>query len=164
MAKQIGPSLVDRKILDMFANGSTPDEVERETGIPALSALARARDHLSSIDLWDEVEQRRLLAHSLKQVKAKIESFGDLMDPKLLQSYTNLVTSIDKIQDKARAITDEEMTRLAQAQAQQIVALVSVAYNRVRELLAEEYPEVNVDYITTAFYEAIQENTPQIEA
>lgn len=164
MAKAQGPGLLDRKILDLFANGATPEEVEAETYVPALTALARARELLASADLWDEMEQRRLLAHSLKGIKQQVENNFDPTDAKILQSYTNLVGTIDKIQDKQRAISDEELKKLAMTQAEMMLRMIEMSFTRVRQLLSEEYPEVDLGRIDTLFFDDLRTNSKQIEA
>lgn len=161
MANRI--SLVDKKLLDMFANSYTPEEVEDETGVPALQAIARARELLASIDVWDEVEQRRLLAHSLKRVKEQIESALDVTDPKMIQSYSNLVGMIDKIQDKQRAITDNEIEKLALAQSRTMLRLIEAAFFEARKVLSTDYPMVDLGRIDAVFYEQLEEQTEILE-
>jgi hypothetical protein len=156
-------SLIDKRLLDLFSNSYTPDEVEQETGIPALQAVARTRELLASIDVWDEVEQRRLLAHSLKKAKEQVESIGDMTDPKLLQSYTNLVGTIDKIQDKARAISDQEIEKLAIAQGRHMLNMIEASFFRARELLSQEYPEVDLGRIDTVFWAGVEEQSQVLE-
>lgn len=156
-------SLLDKRILDLFANSYTPEQVEEELGVPAVQAVTRARELLASVDVWDEVEQRRLLAHSLKKVKEAVESQMDPTDPKLLQSYTNLVSTIDKVQDKVRRVTDEEIEKLAQAQARNMLRMIEAAYFRARELLSNEYPEIDLGRIDTVFYDALEEQTEVLE-
>lgn len=164
MAKNlIGPSLVDRKILDLFANGYTPNEVEEETYVPAATALQRARELLASIDLWDEIEQRRLLVHSMKKVKELMEN-ADLTEPKLAQAYTNLLIAIDKTQEKVRTISEAEMEKLAAAQARQMIRLIEMSFSHARQLLSAEYPDVDLGKIDDAFYTGLRENTLEIEA
>lgn len=162
MTKRVGPSLLNRKILDLFANGYTPNEVEAETGVPAAAALADARELLASTDVWDEVEQRRLLVHSMRRVKAQVED-ADLTDPKILQAYTNLLIAIDKTQEKVRAISDIEMEKLAAAQARQMIRLIEMSFSHARTLLANEYPMVDLGRIDDVFYEALRDNAGEIE-
>ena len=154
---------MDRKMLDMFANGATPEEVQAETYVPALTALARVREILASADIWDEMEQRRLLLHSLKKIKEQVEASMDHSDAKIIQAYSNLTNGIDRIQSTARAITDAEMEKLAMAQAQQMIRLIEMSFTHARKLLAEEYPEVDLGRIDSVFYEALKENAGEIE-
>lgn len=150
-------------MLDLFANGATPQEVEEETGVPAMTALARARELLASTDIWDEMEQRRLLLHSLKKIKEQVEASMDHSDAKIIQAYSNLTNGIDRIQSSARAITDAEMEKLAMAQAQQMIRLIEMSFSHARRLLAAEYPEVDLGRIDDVFYEALHENAGEIE-
>lgn len=161
MAKRV--SLLDKKILDLFANSYTPEQVEEETGFPAVQAVARTRELLASVDVWDEVEQRRLLAHSLKKAKEQVESMGDLTDPKLLQSYTNLVGTIDKIQDKQRRVSDEEIEKLAAAQARQMLRMIEASFYRAREILKSEHPQIDLGRIDAAFFDSMEEQTQILE-
>jgi hypothetical protein len=161
--KQIGPSLTDRKIMTLFANGASPEEVEAATYVPAATALQRARDILASTDIWDEIEQRRLLLHSLKGIKGRVEDEMDFSDAKVIAAYSNMAKVINEIQTTARAITDDEMDKLARAQASQMIRLIEMSFTHARKLLAEEYPEVDLGRIDTVFYDALRENAGEIE-
>jgi hypothetical protein len=56
------------------------------------------------------------------------------------------------------------MEQLALAQAAQMIRLIEASFTRARKLLSEEYPEVDLGRIDSVFYEALREDTKQIEA
>lgn len=162
MAKQL--ALVDRKLLDLAANGYSPDEIAAETYIPPEQAVARIKELLASHDVWDEVETRRLAVHSLQRLKAQVEAVIDPSNPKAVEGLTKTVLAIDKLQSKTAAISDSELERLAVLQASRIVQLFEMAYGRARALLSEEYPEVDLGRIDDVMLAGLQQFAPEIEA
>lgn len=165
MAKEIGLSLLDKKLLDAASNGYTPDQMEAEFFIPAAQAKARVSELLASVDIWDEVEQRRMLVYSMRRVKQQIEEYGIEADnPKHIEAYAKLIQAIDKLQSKTAAISDAELEKIAAAQGRQIVRLVEAAFYHARERLIELYPDVDLGQIDTAFWEGMSEVAGEIEA
>ena len=47
----------DRKILELFASGLSPQEVEEKMGVPAAHALVRCKEILASRDVFDEIKR-----------------------------------------------------------------------------------------------------------
>lgn len=159
-----GLSLLDRRLLDLASNGYTPDEISQEVFIPPEQAVGRIKELLASHDIYDEVETRRLAVHSLQKLKGQVEAAMDPANPKAVEALTKTVLAIDRLQSKTAAISDSELERLAQLQAIQIVQLIELAYGRARQLLADEYPEVDLGRIDDVFHSSVQEVVPQIEA
>lgn len=160
-----GPSLFQRKLLDAAANGDTPEEMSEQFFIPAAQAVATVRALLASQDVWDEIEQRKLNTHSLKRMKAEIEKATvDVSNPKHIESYTKLILAIDRITDKPMKITDAELERVGQAQAKALLQMMEMAYNRAKQLLAADFPFLDLTDVDQAFNEGLRDAAIAIEA
>lgn len=160
-----GLTLLERKILDAAASGMTPTEISEAYYMPAEQVVAKVRDLLAQRDVWDEIEQRKLLVHSLHTVKRQIEQLSvDVSDPKHIEAYTKLVLAIDRISEKQTKITDAELDRVSAAQASVLVQMVQMAYNRAKQLLSAEYPYIELDVIDGAFDEGLRDAVALIEA
>lgn len=158
-------SILDRKLLDAAANGMSPAEMEEEFFVPAAQAVATVRALLSQRDIWDEIEQRKLMAHSLMQRKSEIERLTiDVADPKHIEAYTKLVLAIDRITDKPMKITDAELERVGQAQAKALLQMIEMAYNRAKQLLTTDFPFLDLTDIDEAFNEGLRDAARVIEA
>lgn len=158
-------SILDKKLLGYAANGYTPEQIAEETYVPAEQAIARIKELLASNDIWDEVEQRRLAVYSLQQLKSQVERVGvDVTNPKAIEAYTKLVAMIDRVESKTKAISDNELERLAIMQAQRLVQLFEMAYGRARQLLADEYPDIDLGRIDDAIQDGLREFSGQMNA
>lgn len=163
MAGQL--SLLDRKLLDAAAIGMTANEMEEEFFIPAAQAIGRVRELLAQKNIWDEIEQRKLMAHSLMQRKAEIEKATiDVENPKHIEAYTKLILAIDRITDKPMKISEEELQRVGQAQAKAMLQMIEMAYGRAKQLLAEDYPYLDLSEIDEKFHEGLRDAARVIES
>lgn len=163
MAK--GLSLLDKRLVEMAANGATPDEMEESAFIPAAQAITRVKEILASQDIWDEVEQRRLAVYSLQKLKGQVEASGiDATNPKMVEAYTKLLAMVDRLQSKTAAISDSELERLAVMQASRFVQVFEMAYGRARQLLSQDYPEVDLGRIDDVMWEGLRQSAGEIEA
>ena len=159
-------SLRDQNLLDRTLKGESPALIAEETGVPATDVVRRIKEMLSTRDVFSEIEQRRILVYGLQDLYSRAINFLDSFDPengsdmaKMIDSTTKLITSIDQLQSAQGKISDDEINRAAAAQAQQIMRFVNASYQRARELLAEEYPEVDIERIDGAFQEGLREVT-----
>ena len=78
---------------------------------------------------------------------------------KMIDSVTKVIDSIDRLQSAQSKISDDELERAAAAQAAKMMQFIQASYQRARELLAEEYPEVDIERIDGAFQEGLREVT-----
>ena len=152
-----GLSLHDRRLLDLAANGASGEEIEQSLGIPAAEAIVRVREILRSRDVWDEVEKRQLLLHSAHKLKAKIEEAFDAEDPKKIAGYLSTLRLVGEMLDKSGRLSDEELERVTKAQAMKMLQFIEAGYSRARELLATEYPNVELEMIDNAFHAGMRE-------
>lgn len=158
-------TILDRKILDSAAAGMSPAEISEQYYMPAEQVVSKVRELLAQRDVWDEIEQRKLLVHSLLKVKGQIEAYTvDASDPKHIEAYTKLILAIDRISEKQTKITDAELDRVSAAQAAVLVQMVEMAYNRAKQLLATEYPYIELDLIDGVFTRGLQDAAALVEA
>ena len=154
-------TLRDEKLVELFAAGRSPREVEEELGIPAEKALIRCKEILESRDVFTQMENRQLLIVQLKNLYRRasdlLESSGLKDWPKGVEAITKLIDQTYKIQVQEQAISDDEIKRQTMAQSAILIQVVQMAYERARKLLATDYPQVNLNLIDAAFAEGLQE-------
>lgn len=150
-------SLQDRRLIDLAANGLSPEEIENTTGVPGAEVVVRIRDILRSRDIWTDLERRQLLLHSAHKLKDKVEGFLQADDPKSVQAYLNTLKMVSDMLDKQGTISDDEIERVTRAQASKMLKLIEAGYGHARQLLSEEYPNVDTALIDAAFHEGLRE-------
>lgn len=163
MAKDI--ALRDKQLLEAAANHYSGDEMEAKFGIPAAEAIMVVRRLLASRDVWDEIEQRKLIMGSLYKVKERLEENLDevLDEPKLLGEYTKLINSLDRMIDKQKTVTDDELRQISAAQSNKMLHLIELAYYRARDLLIAEYGNfIDLKMIDGAFREGMKQAHAEI--
>ena len=155
------PSLLARQILERTVEGETPSDIADRYGIPELEVVSTVKELLATGDVYTDLEERRMLVYKLKALLKRAESFLDYTDirtaPKLLDSANNLIKSIAEMQEKQQTISDEETRKLALQQAALIMEVVQASYQRARDLLAQEYPDVDVQRLDTVFQTGVKE-------
>ena len=155
------PSLLARQILERTVEGETPSDIADRYGIRELEVVSTVKELLATGDVYTDLEERRMLVYKLKALLKRAESFLDYTDirtaPKLLDSANNLIRSIAEMQEKQQTISDEETRKLALQQAALIMEVVQASYQRARDLLAQEYPDVDVQRLDTVFQTGVKE-------
>jgi len=150
-------ALQDKRLIDLAANGLSPEEIEKQTGVPGAEVVVRIRDILRSRDIWTDLERRQLLLHSAHKLKDKVERFLQADDPKSVQMYLNTLKVVSDMLDKQGTISDDEIQQVTRAQAGAMMQMIEAGYGRARELLSEEYPNVDMAMIDMAFKEGLRE-------
>lgn len=152
-------TLRDKNLIEGAANGLSGDELEARYGIPAAQAIVRVRELLAAKDVWDQVEQRKLLMHSVFRIKEQIETeMIDTDKPKETEAYLRVINTLSMLLDKQGKISSEELEVVTRAQAKELLRLVEAAYVRARDLLTEEYGMlVDVSMIDDAFHSGLRE-------
>lgn len=155
--------LIDTKLLQAAANGYSPEEMFKKypsIGSAAAAAL-RVKEILASRDIWSEQESQQLLLHSAYAVKEQMEGLLDDLDalddvPKHIDVYVKLLKTMDGILEKRKKITQDEMEKITQSHARALLRMIEAGYQRARDLLAAEYPMVDLLEIDAAFNEGMQ--------
>lgn len=157
-------SLLDQELLNMAANHKSPAQMEAELDIPAAQAAVRVRELLRSTDIWSEIEERRLLLHSLYSLKSRVEDNLDLDNPKSVEALTKILDLIGKRLDSVSSITETELDRVTTVQARKLLQLVMAATDYARDLLGQEYPSNILDDVDHALQEGLRRAAEEIEA
>lgn len=151
----------DDRILEMFANGASPQAVSEELGITSEYALFRVKEILKEDDIFDTIEKRKLLIYQLKSLYARASNMLDTIasDKSWAQgvaAITKLIETTYNIQVKEQLQSAEDIEAATKAQAYILIRAVEMSYNKARTLLIEEYPEIDVDVIDAAFQEGLE--------
>jgi len=155
----------DDALLKAAADGWSGQEIEEELGIPAAKAVLRIKELLKQNDFWTDIERRQLLMHELYRIKNKIQKQTEnYIDDKMGEVLLKTIKTIDEILDKTGKITDEQLMKVSQAQAGTMLQLIKAAFDRAKEVLSAEYPDVDVKVIEVAFNDALAEKAKEIEA
>ncbi len=164
MAKRL--SLRDQNLLSRTLRGESPAAISEETGVDPVIIVNRVKEMLDSRDVFSEIEQRRILVYGLQDLYDRAIQFMDSFEfedggqmAKMIGSITTIIESIDRLQSAQSKISDDELERAAAAQAAKMMQLIQLSYQRARELLSEEYPEVDLELIDGAFQEGLREVT-----
>lgn len=155
-------TLRDHKILELFAEGRTALEVSETLGVTTEYAHQRVKQLLAEGDIFDTIEQRKLLIYQLKSLHAKANDFldnvaGDKSWAQGIAAITKLIETTYDIQVREEAQSAEEIETATKAQAVVIIRAVELAYQRARDLLTEEYPQVDILKIDAAFEKGLEE-------
>lgn len=169
MAEQ-GLTLRDDRLLRAAANGWSGEDMAAEYDITAAQAIVRVKDILASRDPWTQIEKKQLLLHSAYALKETIEAAIASVDVgstdrsiKVVEAYIKLLKTVSEVLDKQSSITESELETITRSQARALMQLVVAGYNRARDLLAEEYPDVDLLILDEAFQVGMREATERDE-
>lgn len=135
-------ALRDRRLLDGAANNMSGEELAQISGMPPAQAVTRVREILKSRDIFDEIEKKKLVLHSVYSLKAKIEDYEaqvDIKNPKAAEAYLKVLEALDKMLDKQGKVSEAEMAAAAKAQAGMMAVIITKGYMKARGWLQEEY-------------------------
>lgn len=163
MAGLTKKTLRDDRILELFAAGKSAKEVSEVLGLTPEYALQRVKELLENEDIFDTIEKRKLLVYQLKTLHTKASDMLDNMasDKSWAQgvaAITKLIETTYEIQVREEATNAEEIEAATRAQAAILIRVVERSYQRARELLANEYPEVDLVRIDAAFEQGLIES------
>lgn len=139
-----GTSVLDDVLLKAAADGRSPQEMERISGIPAAQAVQHVKQLLDSRDVWSEHQQRQLLLHELHELKNKVADsalrFEDLDAQRLLLKTLEL---IGKRLDAQQEVLDTNVIKLSEYQQSVLLRAMDAALGFAKDQLAERYPEIS---------------------
>lgn len=150
-------NLRDKLILEqLIEENASVEAVAEMTGLDEIDVVRRAKKLLNAKDVFTVLEQKQMLVYQLKGLYARarhlLDTFTDSKSwPKGVEAITKLIETTYKIQVEQDEQNAKEMDRLTQAQGVVLVQVVQAAYNRARELLVKEYPEVDASKLDDAF-------------
>lgn len=153
----------DRALIELAAAGYSPDEMENATGIPAAQCLMQVRNILSSRDVWTEIERKQLLLHDLYELKNQIQKQNiTYIDDKQSSALIKTLRSIGDILERQTALSESEINQITEANARAMIRMISAAFERAKELLREEYPNVDIRQIEAAFNAGLGEEAKEV--
>lgn len=161
MAKALargGLSLRDNKILEAAANGWSADQIAEKYDVTPEFALVRIKQILASEDVWDTVEREKLLLRSIYMLKENLESdyTGIVSDPKQADAYRKTLELLSSTLDRRAKSNRDDLDRVTAAQAKKIIDVVQAAWLHARQLLRDEYPDVDLALIDARFQQGLE--------
>ncbi len=154
-------NLHDQVLLEMAAQGATPNEMEERTGIEASQCVLRVKRVLSSTDVWNDIENRKLAIYELQQILAKVMPMLDTMSEKntgpIVTSLTHVIESMQAIRDREKEISQKEIEQATEAQARQLLRLFEMGTKRALSILDHYHPEIDHDVIEDALEQGVKE-------
>ena len=156
MAKELGPR--DKAMLVEARKGKSMQEIGDYLGLPAAQVTLRIKEILTTRDVFTEIEQRQLYMMDLVEIKSKLmEQMKSYADKDNATTALKTIKLMDEILDKQGKISDDQLMKVTTAHAGAMVRLIAAAFERAKDLLAAEYPEVDVKQIEAAFNDALKE-------
>ena len=163
MATDLSPR--DVALLQAAADGMSGNDMAKEFGIPAAKAILRVKELLRSYDIWTDIERRQLLMQEIYALKNKLQAQnGDYINDKQAEVLLKTIVAIDGVLEKQGKITDDQLTKVTQTQAKTMLMLIKAAFDRAKEVLAEQYPDYPIAAIEQAFNQGLTEKAAEYEA
>lgn len=162
MAKELGPR--DMAMLVEARKGKSMQEIGDYLGLPAEQVTLRIKEILTTRDVFTEIEQRQLYMMDLVEIKSKLmDQMKSYADKDNATTALKTIKLMDEILDKQGKISDDQLMKVTTAHAGAMVRLIAAAFERAKDLLAAEYPEVDIKQIEAAFNEALREEADKYD-
>jgi uncharacterized protein (DUF433 family) len=152
-------TLLDDALLRAAANGKSGEDMATIYPVSAAQAIVRVKDLLVSHDPWTYIERKQLLLHSAYGLKEQLEEVltNDDFNVKNAEAYLKVLRTVGDILDKQGSISQNELETVTRVQAQALIRLIEAGYDRARDLLAQEYPDIDLQLIDEAFHLGMRE-------
>lgn len=158
-----GSSVLDDVLLKAAADGRSPMEMERISGIPAAQAVQHVKKLLESRDVWTEHQQRQLLLNELHELKDSLRDqalkAGDIDSARLLLRSLEI---IGKRLDSQQEVLDENVIKLSNYQQSVLIRAMDTALRFAKDQLAERYPQITRSELETLVADGLQQAKYQI--
>ena len=142
MPKEV--AALDEILLRLAANGSSADEIERQTGIPAAQAVMHIKKILQSRDIWTEFERRQLLLRELNELKESMRQNAlEMKDPQSARLLLQTLQTIAQRLDSEQKQLDVDIIKVTEHQAKVMGRAFDIALNYMKTELMKLYPEVS---------------------
>jgi pantothenate synthetase len=142
MPKEV--AALDEILLRLAANGSSADEIERQTGIPAAQAVMHIKKILQSRDIWTDFERRQLLLRELNELKESLRQNAlDMKDPQSARLLLQTLQTISQRLDSEQKQLDVDIVKVTEHQAKVMGRAFDIALNHMKAELMKLYPEVS---------------------
>ena len=153
-------SAFDARLLNGASRGMSPNELSRSIGgtLSPAECAVRVREMLADKNFWTDPERKQLLLHRVH--KAVDDLFEIAENSKDAQDYSAVIRALDLLR-KTLADTDgateAELMTLVRLQAGAMIEYVETIMARAKEILGEEYPDLDLNVIEDAFETAAQD-------
>lgn len=145
--------------MKLASQGKSPVEIAAETGGDPTAVYARLTELLSQRDVWSELQQRQFLLHSAYRLKEKIDGWleEDTFDHDGVSSYLRTLRTIGDILDAQAKITDKDLATVKEANVQFMLRKITEGFDAIKNHLAYNHPEVDIEELDTVFREALRD-------
>lgn len=158
-----GSSVLDDVLLKAAADGRSPMEMERISGIPAAQAVQHVKQLLDSRDVWSEHQQRQLLLSELHELKDSLRAqalkAGDLDSARLLLKSLEV---IGKRLDSQQQTLDENVIKLSEYQQSVLLRAMDAALTFAKQQLEERYPQITRSELEELVADGLQQAKYQL--
>lgn len=142
MSKEV--AVLDEILLRLAANGSSAEEIERETGIPAAQAVMHIKKILQSKDIWTDFERRQLLLRELNELKDSMRQNAlELKDPQSARLLLQTLQTIAQRLDSEQKQLDVDIIKVTEHQAKVMGRAFDIALMHVKQELLKSHPELS---------------------
>ena len=151
--------LRDRHILDKAASGWSPEEIARDTGMDAMVVYTRISELLKSKSVWDEMQQRQLLLHSVYSLKSKLETWLEdaHFDKDKVTSYLQTLRLISDTLERNTKATEGQMEAVVEAHKIFLLGMLQRLSVSVVDRIHDRYPLIEMEEIDGIFTEVISQ-------
>ena len=158
-----GSSVLDDVLLKAAADGRSPMEMERISGIPAAQAVQHVKQLLDSRDVWTEHQQRQLLLSELHELKDSLRDqalkAGDIDSARLLLKSLEI---IGKRLDSQQQTLDENVIKLSEYQQSVLLRAMDAALTFAKDQLEERYPQITRSELEELVADGLQQAKYQL--
>lgn len=155
MGKELGPR--DMAMLKEAAKGKSPQEISEYLGLPPAQVTLRVKEILTDRDVWTEIEQRQMYLMDLMDIKNKLmDQMKAYADKDNATTALKAIKLMDEILDKQGKISDDQLMKVTSAQAGAMVRFITGAFQYARAVIAEQYPDADLQQIEAAFNEGLK--------
>lgn len=151
----------DKRILELLIEqNKSPEDIGDELGLDPIEVVQRAKELLDAKDIFTVLEQKQMLIYQLKGLYARASALLNTMVdekswPKGVEALTKLIETTYKIQVEQEEQNARDLDEITKSQAAVLVQVVQLAYNRARDLLVAEHPDVDPAKLDTAFADGL---------
>ena len=150
-------ALQDKHLLDRAALGWSPAEIAADTGMEPIDAYNKVTALLQSRDLWDEIQKRQLLLHSVYTLKSKLENWLDdeIFDKDKVASYLQTLRLIGDTLERNTKATEGQVEAVVEAHKGFMLGMLQRLSVAVVDRVHEKYPTIEMEEIDGIFTEVI---------
>lgn len=172
---------LDKRLLEMAAEGMSANEMSAQLGIAPARAAQRVREILREKDFLSILEQEAIAIMELNRLKSflweVVERSGPHMetdedgrdivvlgDPRWAATLNKTIDSISRIVNGRRASNDLDRAKIRNSTAQLMYSAIELTFNNLLFQLRAEYPEVDELKIRNMVEDALPRAVAEIEA